>query len=110
MGPESVPSALQLGWSFAELRGRNQLLTLGSNRPERARTRPDHSLPLGAQRSAGEREIRDPFGIVTGTVRLAEQLSARRYPRLQLKTWIVPDASHVQAGAPSLARAMAFLG
>ena len=60
--------------------------------------------------SAGEREIRDPFGIVTGTVRLAEQLSARRYPRLQLKTWIVPDASHVQAGAPSLARARAFLG
>ena len=60
--------------------------------------------------SAGEREIRDPFGIVTGTVRLAEQLSARHYPRLQLKTWIVPDASHVQAGAPSLARAMAFLG
>ncbi|MCC7134698.1 MAG: alpha/beta hydrolase [Gemmatimonadales bacterium] len=58
--------------------------------------------------SAGEREVLDPFGIAGNTVRLAEKLSARRYPGLDLETWIVPGASHVQTAAPSLARGLRF--
>lgn len=58
--------------------------------------------------SAGEREVLDPFGILGNTVRLAEKLSARRYPGLEIETWIVPEASHVQTAAPSLARALGF--
>lgn len=58
--------------------------------------------------SAGEREIQDPLGIVSNTVRLAERLSARRYPGLKLETWIIPNASHVQTTGPSLARALAL--
>ncbi len=58
--------------------------------------------------SAGEREVLDPFGIASNTVRLAEKLSGRRYPGLQLETWIVPEASHVRTAAPSLARALGF--
>ena len=41
-------------------------------------------------------------------VRLAEKLSGRRYPGLELETWIVPEASHVRTAAPSLARALGF--
>ncbi|MDX2058105.1 MAG: alpha/beta hydrolase-fold protein [Gemmatimonadales bacterium] len=58
--------------------------------------------------SAGEREVLDPFGIAGNTVRLAEKLAGRRYPGLELETWIVPEASHVQTAAPSLARALGF--
>ena len=56
--------------------------------------------------SAGEKEMRDPLGIVANTARLAEKLHARRYPSLELDSWIVPEASHVQTAAPSLARAL----
>jgi predicted alpha/beta superfamily hydrolase len=58
--------------------------------------------------SAGEREIQDPLSIVSNTVRLAEKLYARRYPELKLKAWIIPEATHVQTAASSLARALAL--
>jgi hypothetical protein len=46
---------------------------------------------------------------VSNTAQLAERLHARQYPGLRFSTWIVPDASHVQVAAPSIARALSTL-
>jgi predicted alpha/beta superfamily hydrolase len=49
--------------------------------------------------SAGEAEIvNGPVGVVSGTVRMAEALSLRRYPSLRLHVRIIPEASHDGAG------------
>lgn len=66
-------------------------------------------LNAGVFLSAGHKEMLDPLQIVSNTAQLAEQLYARGYPGLRLKTWLVPDASHVQTAAPSLARALTVL-
>ncbi len=66
-------------------------------------------LRVGVFLSAGQKEMHDPLHIVSNTAQLAEQMNARRYPSLRLNTWLIPDASHVQTAAPSLARALGVL-
>jgi predicted alpha/beta superfamily hydrolase len=59
--------------------------------------------------SAGDQEVHDPFGIMSATSGLAERLLSRRYPSLQLRTWFIPGATHIQTAAPSVARALAAM-
>lgn len=59
--------------------------------------------------SAGQAEIGDSLNIPSNTARLAEYLHARRYPGLSLHTMVIPDASHVDTLAPSLAKALKLL-
>jgi predicted alpha/beta superfamily hydrolase len=56
--------------------------------------------------TAGEKEINDPLTIASGTVRFAEALRSRKYPSLDLQTWIIPDAGHMQTPIPSLMRGL----
>lgn len=67
-------------------------------------------LPARVLLTVGEHEVTDPLTIFSNTVRLAEALNGRNYPSLQLETWVVPGATHAQAFAPSLARALVRLG
>jgi predicted alpha/beta superfamily hydrolase len=82
------------------------MIDQGAFRQEEAWAERNKDLNVRLLLSAGEREIQDPLGIVSNVTRLAEKLNTRRYPGLRLTTWIVPDASHVQTAAPSLARAL----
>lgn len=59
--------------------------------------------------TAGEKELRDPLGIVSGSARLAERLGKPNYPKLKLETWIVPDAAHSQTAVPSIGRGLSRL-
>ena len=60
--------------------------------------------------TAGEKEINDPLTIVSGTVRFAEMLNSRNYRGLELRTWIIPDASHIQTAIPSMVRGLSRFG
>lgn len=66
-------------------------------------------LPARVLLTVGERELGDPLTIFSNTVRLAEALNGRGYPSLQLETWIVPGATHIQTLAPSLSRGLSRL-
>lgn len=66
-------------------------------------------LPARVLLTAGEREIMEPLEIVSGTARLSELLRYRQYPGLQLDTWLIAGANHVQTLAPSIARGLARL-
>ena len=63
-------------------------------------------LKAGVLLSAGGEEYADALAIASSTVRLAEHLSARRYPGLRLHHMIFPDTNHVDAVGPSLAQAL----
>ena len=63
-------------------------------------------LRAGVFICAGGREVMDPLNILSRTARFAEALQVRNYPGLRLKTWFIPDASHVQTAAPGIARAL----
>lgn len=67
-------------------------------------------LPAHVLLTTGERELSEPLGIFTATVKFSELLQSRRYPKLDLETWIVPDANHVQTQAPSISRGLSRLG
>jgi len=59
--------------------------------------------------TAGENEFNDPLTIASATVRFAETLNSRKYPGLELRTWIIPDATHAQTAVPSIMRGLANL-
>ncbi len=60
--------------------------------------------------TAGEKEINDPLTIASATVRFAEMLNSRHYRGLELRTWIIPDASHIQTAIPSMVRGLSRSG
>ncbi|MDT9600198.1 alpha/beta hydrolase [Sphingosinicella rhizophila] len=66
-------------------------------------------LDAGVYLSAGLDEVGDALMIPSSTIRLAEQLSARRYKSLRLHHMMFPDANHVDTVAPTLARALKTL-
>jgi uncharacterized protein len=63
-------------------------------------------LRAGVFIAAGGREVMDPLNILSRTARFVEALQVRNYPNLRLRTWFIPDASHVQTAAPSIARGL----
>jgi predicted alpha/beta superfamily hydrolase len=75
-------------------------------RLEADRARSHDDLRAGVFIAAGGREIMDPLNILSRTARFAEALQIRNYPNLRLRTWFIPDASHVQTAAPSIARGL----
>lgn len=56
--------------------------------------------------TAGQEEVGEALAIASSTVRLAEHLSARRYPGLRLHHMMFADTNHVDTLAPSLAQAL----
>jgi predicted alpha/beta superfamily hydrolase len=67
-------------------------------------------LPARVLLTAGEKEIHDPLGIVSGTARLSELINSRAYPSVRLVTWFIAEATHIQTAAPSISRGLMELG
>jgi predicted alpha/beta superfamily hydrolase len=78
-------------------------------RMEAAQAEGRDELPARVLLTVGEQEMNDPLTIFSNTVRLSEALTGRGYRGLQLETWVVPRATHIQTVAPSLSRALSRL-
>jgi predicted alpha/beta superfamily hydrolase len=72
-------------------------------RMERQYAASHHDMRAKLFLSAGEEELTDPhvaaYGLVSGTSRLAEVLSTRNYPSLDLHARIIPGEVHDTSGA-----------
>ena len=71
-------------------------------------------LKAGIALSAGTLEMNDPYlegvgHIVSGTMRFGAALSSRKYPSLQLTTYMLEGLGHGDAASAALARGLRFL-